>query len=287
MPRVTEAAMRHGVYFLANDRVFDQVVAFLNSFRAQNPTIELCLIPFADDTAQVEALASRYGFGIWSDTEVLRRCDAIGARFHGHPVGHYRKLAAWAGAYDRFVYIDCDTVVLHPVDFTFGYLDDYDFVASHSDIHRIRKYVWRDSVYRTDALTREQIRYSANTGFLASHTDALSLDEVEARLDGALALAEHMELICCEQPLLNYLIVTSGRPYTSLFSLAIQTGDWSIPQERWAGRDIDPIPGSRIPPSPTLMVHWAGEWEKSRREGTPIPHRELWERYRTMAQPTA
>jgi hypothetical protein len=29
-----------------------------------------------------------------------------------------------------------------------------------------------------------------------------------------------------------------------------------------------------------MLVHWAGEWEKSRREGTPIPLRELWEQYR-------
>jgi hypothetical protein len=274
----------HGVYFLANDRVFDQVVAFLNSFREQNPTIDLCLIPFADDTSRVEALAPRYGFSVWTDAEVLSRCDAVSERFHGEVVGHYRKLAAWEGKYDRFVYIDCDTVVLHPVDFAFDYLDQYDFLASHSDISTIRKFVWRDSVYGTGALTREQIRFAANTGFLASRADALDLDQVEARLDGALALADHMELMCCEQPLLNYLIVTSGRPYTSLSSIAVKTGDWGIPQERWAGLAVDPVPNSRVPKSPTLMVHWAGEWEKSRREGTPIPHRELWEHYRSMSE---
>jgi hypothetical protein len=277
--------LRHGVYFLANDRVFDHVVAFLNSFRKYNPTTQLCLIPFANDTARTEALASRYGFSVWTDGDALRRCDAISERFHGKVLGHYRKLAAWEGEYDRFVYIDCDTVVLQPVDFVFGYLDQYDFVASHSDIYNIRKFVWRDSIYSTAALTREQIRYSANTGFLASRTDALDLDRVDARLDDALALAQHMELICCEQPLLNYLVVTSNRPYTSLFTLALRTGDWSIPQERWAGASIDPVPGSRVPQSPTLLVHWAGEWEKSRREGTPIPHRELWEHYRTMSEP--
>lgn len=276
--------MPHGVYFLANDRVFDHVVAFLNSFREQNPAIDLCLIPFADDTARVEALASRYGFGVWADAEVLKRCDAISERFHGEVVGHYRKLAAWEGGYDRFLYIDCDTVVLRPVDFVFDYLDQYDFLSSHSDIATIRKFVWRDSIYSTTALTREQIRYATNTGFLASHRDALDMDRVEARLDGALALAEHMELVCCEQPLLNYLIVTSGLAYTSLSSIALKTGNWDIPQERWAGMSVDPVPNSLVPQSPTLLVHWAGEWEKSRRDGTPIPHRELWEHYRTLSE---
>lgn len=276
--------MPHGVYFLANDRVYDQVVAFLNSFREHNPTIALRLIPFADDTTRVEALASRYGFSLWSDAEVLNRCDAISAQFHGEVVGHYRKLAAWEGEFDRFLYIDCDTVVLRPVDFVFEYLDRYDFLTSHSNIPTIRKFVWRDSIYDAAALTREQIRYAANTGFVASRRDALDLDRAEARLDGALALADHMELICCEQPLLNYLIVTSGRPYTSLSSIAAKTGDWGIPQERWAGMSIDMVPDTQVPQPPILLVHWAGEWEKSRREGTPIPHRELWEHYRTLSE---
>jgi len=83
------------------------------------------------------------------------------------------------------------------VDFVFDYLDQYDFVASHSDIHDIRRFVWRDSIYGAGALTREQIRYSANTGFLASRTDALDLGRVEAGLADALALAEHMETRRC------------------------------------------------------------------------------------------
>lgn len=279
-----EVVVSHGVYFLANDRVFDNVVAFLNSFRENNPETELCLIPFADDTERIGALASRYRFSVFTDADVLSRCDAIGERFHGKPVGHYRKLAAWHGEFDRFVYIDCDVVVLGPVEFALGYLDKYDFLTSHSDIHSIRRFVWHDSVYDTGALTREQIRFSANTGFLASRAEAQSLDEVEARLDGALALAEHMELMRFEQPLLNYLIVTSGRPYTSLFSIARRTGDWTIPQERWAGTSIEPVTDDRVPRSPTMLVHWAGEWERSRRTGNPIPHRELWERYRYMAE---
>jgi hypothetical protein len=280
-----EVTLGHGAYFLANDRVYDLAVAFLNSFREQNPTIELCLIPFADDTARIEALASRYGFSVWADADVLRRCDAIGERFHGEVLGHYRKLAAWEGGFDRFVYIDCDTVVLKPVDFVFEYLDRYPFVTSHSDIAGIRKFVWKDSIYGVPPLNRKQIRYSANTGFVASRTDALDLKQVEAGLDDALALAEHMELMCCEQPLLNYLIVTSGRAYTSLWSLALRNRDWDIPQEQWAGMSFDTVPDSPIPQSPTLLVHWAGEWEKSRRDGTPIPHRELWEHYRNMSEP--
>ena len=81
-----------------------------------------------------------------------------------------------------------------------------------------RSWVWKDSVYATGALTNRQISYAANTGFLASRRDACGA-QVQTRLPGAGA-AQHMELLCCEQPLLNYLIVTSGKHYASLFTIA-------------------------------------------------------------------
>jgi hypothetical protein len=44
---------RRGVYFLANDGILDMAIAFLNSFPTYNPSIALCLIPNADDVAQL------------------------------------------------------------------------------------------------------------------------------------------------------------------------------------------------------------------------------------------
>src|SRR6185369_9998739 len=123
--------MRRGVYFLANDRVYDQVLGFLNSFRTYNPTIPLRLIPFADDHERVAELADRYDFSIWTDAAVLRDCDAISRAFHdGATSGHYRKLAMWTGDFDEFVYVDSDTIVLERFDFVFDYLERYDFVTS-------------------------------------------------------------------------------------------------------------------------------------------------------------
>src|SRR6185437_3410251 len=66
-----------GVYFLANDSVLDIVIAFLNSFRIHNPTIPLCLIPFAEDVEKISRLADVYGFSIYNDLRCIRRCDKI------------------------------------------------------------------------------------------------------------------------------------------------------------------------------------------------------------------
>src|SRR5262249_42560440 len=146
------------------------------------------------------------------------------------------KLALWEGPFDQFVYIDSDTVVLHSIDFVLRYLDQFDFLTSHSDMPQIRSWVWRDSIYATGALSDAQISYAASTGFLASRRECLPRAQVDARLPAALALAQHMELRCCEQPLLNYLIVTSGLRYASLSTIAREIGaQFGPPLEFWAG----------------------------------------------------
>jgi hypothetical protein len=277
---------QRGVYFLANDAILDMAIAFLNSFRTYNPSTALCLIPYADDVEQLASLGQQYNFTIWRDGATLGWCGDISRSFHGRAIGQYRKLAIWEGPFDRFVYIDCDTVVLHSIDFALRFLDWFDFLTSHSDMPDIRSWVWKDSVYATGALTNRQISYAANTGFLASRRECLLRAQVQARLPGALALAQHMELLCCEQPLLNYLIVTSALRYASLFTIARDADAWfAIPLELWAGNPSFVVRDGRVirPGTAVLMMHWAGEWERARDERRQIPYYDLWSYYRHLA----
>ncbi len=280
--------MKRGVYFLANDAIVDFAVTFLNSFRAHNPEIALCLVPFDGNHEQVAQLASRYGFLVWRDEDELRRCDAISRALHdGQTWGHYRKLALWKGDFDEFLYIDSDTVVLEPIDFVFQHLAHYDFVTSHSNIASIRRWVWKDSIYSSPALSPEQIEYAASTGFFASRRGLLDAGLVHDSVAGLAGLAAHMELRCREQPLLNYLVVTSGRPYSSLSRIAQETGDPTIPQEQWAGGDIGEVESGRLIPSQVqrvLLVHWAGEWRRAFFANEQLPYLSLWRHYHTLHQ---
>jgi hypothetical protein len=303
-----ETGPRRGVYFLANDVIIDLAIAFLNSFRTSNPDLPLRLIPFDAGIRRLAELQATYRFTIYADEEVLRQCDAIGARFHGRVVGHYRKLAAWCGQLDEFIYIDTDTVVLEDVGFVFSLLRDHEFVASHSNLRKLRQWVWKDSILETGALSPEQVEYSASMGFVASRRGAIDLDTIGPAVDRAVRLAPHMAPRCFDQPLLNYLIVTSGRSYTSLLVLARFGEDRSIPLERWAGswggvvrEGTIGFGGRRV-----LLLHWAGEWQprwldralrgllrlvglERRGEGNAprllMPYRRLWRRYRLMDPP--
>ena len=295
-----------GVFFLAHDRVFDLAVAFLNSFRENNPDIRLCMIPYGEDILLLSQLQERYNFSIYQNREVLASCDEISVAFAGAREGHYRKLACWHGDFDEFIYIDVDTVVLGDVAPVFRFLAEYGFVTSHSNIPNIVRYVWKKSIYKTGYLSPVQINYAANTGFIASRKGMLDVREAKDKLGQGLAVFAHMAL-GREQPFLNYLIVTSGKKYTSLRALAIKGEYPKNKLEKWAGNNtallrIAGVILGRKPPQ-VLLIHWAGKWTPTRydriafvflrflrirgRDDRPdirffMPYKKLWQHYRFL-----
>lgn len=278
------STLRKGVYFLANDAILDLAIAFLRSFRKYNPSVSLCLVPFREDMRQLLSLQSEYRFEVWQDESLLRECDKISMAFHRRVRGHYRKLAMWEGPYDEFLYIDADTVVLENIDFVFEFLNHFAFVLLYSSPDN-QAQVWFPSISQTEKLAPEQIAFGGSAGFIASRKGSMTMEEVRERLPTALQLRQHMRLACADQPLMNYLIVTSGKEYTSLLEIRSTTGRTDIPVERWAGESIGVVRDGRIvwPDSPrALIVHWAGFGHLANQPS--MPHADLWNFYRYLAK---
>lgn len=297
---------KKGVYFVANDRVIEMTIAFLNSFRKYNPDIPLCLIPFRSDQDQLCKLQSKYNFSIYDDPGVISFCDDVSRQFHGKIVGHYRKLAIWQGPFDEFVYIDVDMLVLKNIDFVFHLLDQFDFITSHSNILTIEKWVWKESIYTTNILSQEQIQFAANTGFIVSKKNAITVDDIRAKLPPALQLKDYMELLCKDQPFINYLIVTSNKRFTSLFVLMDSPLYPENYIEFWAGnkksdlmKNMQTMINGKL--YDIFLIHWAGKWQlreievklfilldvlKIRKKIWSIslfmPFRKLWKEYRYL-----
>ena len=204
----------------------------------------------------VADLSSKYNFHIWSDQSVLSRCDEVSSRFHGHKVGQYRKFAAWEGPYDRFAYIDIDTIILRSLDAAFELLEQCDVLTAVSNIATIRQFVWTGDVNQVMPLLDSD--YAANTGFIVSKKGGIPLAKVEKMAEEAQVIKHLMALECTEQPFLNYAIVTSGLRYTSLSQLRKREPSACIPKEIWAGmfnEDIISLDG--LP----QLIHWAGRWQ--------------------------
>lgn len=272
-----------GVYFLANDKIVELAIAFLNSFREHNPTIPLCLIPFDDNVDKILALRDTYSFTLFNDLKLLHACDAISEKFHGKILGAYRKLVAWEGPFDEFAYIDTDMVVVDNIDFVFENLVHTDIFTSHSNMPELRQWVWKDSIEMRKMLSPEQIAFSANAGFFVSKSKLLNMSYVQSQVDAALDLKDDMELGCMEQAFLNYLIVTSNFNYGSLVTFYQSGVNRRLKFEWWAGNPGAMVNGGKLKlrrGPPIFLVHWAGLWQKGNGSLAELPYKELWEHYR-------
>lgn len=119
LPKNVPSEKSVGIFFSANDSVFEWVVAFLESLRQYNPNLPCRLIPFNSDCQRVISLASRYQFEIFEHPS-FGLLEDIGSRLElGHtPHGKYwfRRFAAFDGEFERFAYFDARSLILSDFD---------------------------------------------------------------------------------------------------------------------------------------------------------------------------
>src|SRR5689334_12581376 len=107
------------VVFLANDAVYEQALAFLESFRQFNPYLKLRMIPFAEDLDKLKGASSVYEYDILC--EDYERWDRLGLELFPSKEKKYRnrlrKLSIFDLEDDVILYIDVDTVVTKDLSF--------------------------------------------------------------------------------------------------------------------------------------------------------------------------
>lgn len=193
-----------GVYFSANDIVYDWTIAFLNSFRTFNPDLRLILIPFDDRCDRLLQLQDKYKFEIYIDPS-FERLEAIGRAFElGHtPTGPYwfRRYAAFWGMLDRFIYLDARQLVLGNIKPLIDALDLYDFELLHYDCAL-------DQVYEPGEFRQELLRQNKGRGFnsgrWAARKELFSIDEFEELATAALLIRPQLNPRNTDQAFINY-----------------------------------------------------------------------------------
>lgn len=193
-----------GIYFSANDAVYNWAIAFLNSFRSFNPDLRLLLIPFNDQCDRLLKLQDTYDFELYTDAS-FQRLEAIGQAFElGHTsTGHYwfRRYAAFWGPCDRFMYLDARQVVLADLKPIITALDDYDFDFLHFDCAI-------NQVYEPGELRRELLRQGKargfNSGRWASRRGLFAIEEFETLSMEALKVRSQLNPRNTDQAFINY-----------------------------------------------------------------------------------
>jgi hypothetical protein len=137
-----------GICTLANDYVLDQAIALLNSISAtMGADFPVCIFPYDDRIEQLQAaIRDRPNVTIFGDASVITAWEHQAQRIWDvHPtakqswpqprpdeyyrMGMHRRFVAFSAPFDRFIYMDADTLLLTDATPIFEKLDHHDWVV--------------------------------------------------------------------------------------------------------------------------------------------------------------
>lgn len=220
----------NGICTLANDRVYDQLVALLNSIEAiYGQEMPVCIYPYDDNTAQINAeIAHRSNVQLYNNQESIQQWDEFVRNiWDTHPiaqkhwlriskdkyyrVGTHRRYGAFDGPFDNFVYMDADTLLMSPLDEIFTQLNQNDWVVydfQYTDLSHV--YNISSSKLR-ELFTPQQLQTEIFcSGFYGSKRGIFNAQKKEFLLEKLReGEADVLYYMAPDQTILNYMVMRS------------------------------------------------------------------------------
>jgi hypothetical protein len=220
-----------GICTLANDHVFDQAIALINSIaEVMGADFPVCIFPYDDHCDRLAAaICDRPNVTIFQDRAVLDYWDDQAKRVWDscpqakrrwaevtnkpyYRFGTHRRFGAFSGPFDRFLYMDADTLLLKDVNAIFNQLETHDWIV-HDFQHRDVSHVYNcDSPRLLDVFTARQLDTEIFcSGFYAAKRGTFN----QAQLDDCLRQIEAGEDdvlygMAPDQTILNYWVMRSN-----------------------------------------------------------------------------
>ena len=211
----------NGICTLANDRVYDQLIALLNSIETMmGNDIPVCIYPFDDRCDRIRAaIVDRPNVMIYDDQESIRRWDEFMQRMAPERLnqklrlyGAHRRFCAFDGPFDRFIYMDADTLAMSPLDHVFEKLDDFDWVVYDYQFLDPSKIYNLDSPKLYEVFPEARVKSEIFcSGFFAAKRGLFGAEQREELI--AQLRSGDFEILyegAGEQPILNYMVMRSG-----------------------------------------------------------------------------
>lgn len=232
IPRNARLIYMKGICTLANDIVDDQLVALLNSIEfILGSNIPVCIYPFDDQIKQIKAeIVNRPNVFIYEDSASIQRWDkfmeaAAPERLNRKKFrlyGAHRRFCAFDGPFEKFIYMDADTLLMNSLDAVFQKLDKSDFVVYDFQFRDPTKVYNIHSPKLLKVFDKNRIEseifcsgfYGSKQGVFDQNTRELLLAQLQSG-DGKILYEG-----AGEQPLLNYMVMKTGlNSYNFAYSL--------------------------------------------------------------------
>ncbi len=242
----------NGIYILANDFVYNQLVALLNSIEANvGAEIPVCIIPYDDRLEKVrEEVNCRPQVSLFEDKGAIARWETFATRaWKAHDraqkiwkerelpatyrLAMHRKLCCFEGEFDKFIYFDADTLALGSVDFIFQKLEEFDWVTNDYQYCSDLKYIFdAPQEHLLEIFNSEKLKSQIFcAGWFASKKGAFSEAALEDLLISLeLGEADLMALWGPDQSLMNYMVLRSNISY---YNFAFHGG---APGSHWSSK---------------------------------------------------
>ncbi len=299
-----------GICTLANDRVYDQLVALLNSIEVNaGKALPVCVYPYDDNTERIKAeIAQRPNVELFDNRDVIDLWDNFAkSAWEPHPTakerwlkagsrgyhrfGTHRRYCAFDGPFDRFIYMDGDTLLMSPLDRVFAQLDNYDCVVydfQHKDITHVYEVTSPKllEIFSQERLNQEIFCsgfYGSKKGLFDEERRNWLIEQLRA------GEAEILYPMAPDQTIVNYMMMRSN---FSIYNLALQ-----LPKEERTGccvtsphfQALDNIlydKGNRL-----TYLHYIGLSSSlftrlCSGENLDFPYRDIFLHYRYLYQPS-
>lgn len=302
--------MTDGIYTLANDVVFDQLVALLNSIAANMGDVPVCVIPYDDRLDRVRTeISSRPQVMLLEDPALLAPWEAFATQvWQANPtvmqiwasegvkgvyrLGMHRRFYGFdpGAPFDRFVYLDADTLLLQSLDPIFSYLQQHDFV--------VYDFQYKDPLHVFNLESPQLLKVFEPkrieteifcAGMFASKKGVFTTAELEFLLTQLQAgEADLLRRQSPDQSVLNYMVMRSKK---SVFNLALQ-----LPKSQTTGNAVTSPhfeqrgTGMYDHDKPLTYLHYIGLSSQlfqklCQGENIGFPYREIFLHYRYLHQP--
>jgi hypothetical protein len=225
-----------GIYTLANDVVYDQLVALLNSIEANiNQSLPICIIPYDDRLDKVKLeIKNRPNLSLFDNQESIERWEKFAHKvWEAHPrnqeskttrpkwyKGHlHRKFVAFDGEFENFVFYEADNLAMKPIEDVFDKLKDYDFVFNDWEHRKPTENAALNIpiIEASGCYTEDEVRTKIHDASFFASKNGLFTPEELAELEDKLINKKEVEWInrigwWDDVFLYNYMTLRYGRP---------------------------------------------------------------------------
>jgi len=228
-----------GIVTLANDVIYDQLIALLNSIEIQlGADFPVCIYPYDERVERIKNyIAQRPNVILFEEQQIIDKWDNFAKRvWDTHPTarkkwaksgsqgyhrfGTHRRYCAFEGLFERFLYMDGDTLLMGDVASIFSKLKEHDCIVYDF------QYKYPSHVYEVNSsklkkvFSPERIKKEIFcSGFYASKRGLFSAEEKEWLIEQLRKEAEILYPMAPDQTIIDYMMM---RPNHSIYNLALQ-----------------------------------------------------------------